>query len=467
MTASPAYSDVLGVGARRLASRWPRGLRAYVILHGVWIALYALFGKGFAYAGISPFYVGEVLLILALVVFAVSRRVGSIFFTPVGLVLALFLGWQALSAAPYLEIYGFDTLRDSVIWAYAAFACVVAALILRLPGLLSAIVSWFSRFGRWFLVLGPASWLATTYLRESLPHWPGTTVSIPLIKGDEYCVHLAGILALALQGIGPVRQGWVLLLLTDAMLAMNVRSGLLAFVVAATFAVLLRPRPERLLVAVACTTTLITAMAVFNFRVKVPGTAREFSVEQLTDNLQSVIGNSSRSDLEGTRRWRLVWWQEIMDYTVDGPYFWMGKGYGVNLASSDGFQVGTRDEPLRSPHNSHLTFLARSGVPGFLLWTTLQLTWASLLLKSYLQARRHEAKMWVGMFAWMLAYWLAFMVAAGFDVFLEGPMAGIPFWTLFGVGWGAHTLFQSQLRRPAVRLPRLQTQGVRVTYANQ
>jgi len=73
---------------------------------------------------------------------------------------------------------------------------------------------------------------------------------------------------------------------------------------------------------------------------------------------------------------------------------------------------------------------------------------------------------WVGIFAWLMAYWLAFTVAAGFDVFLEGPMAGIPFWTLFGIGWGAHILFQSQLNRSPARLPRLQIQAIRVAYAN-
>jgi len=457
----------LSISAAQHSSRWPRGLHAYIVLQGIWIALYALLGKGFAYAGVSPIYAGEILLVFGFLTFVVSRRIGSILRTPIGVVLILFLGWQVVSAVPYLEVYGLETLRDSVIWAYAVFACVTAGLILRLRGLLPAIVSQFSRFGRWFLFLGPASWMVTTYFRDSLFQWPGTTVSVPLVKGDEYCVHLAGILALTLQGLGAVRQWWVLIILADAMLAMNVRSGLLAFVVAASFAVLLRPKPERLLVICTSTAMLVTAMAAFDFRLPLPGTAREFSLRQLTDSLKSVAGNSPRSDLEATREWRLIWWREIIDYTVEGPYFWTGKGYGVNLADSDGFQVGTRDEPLRSPHSSHLTFLARSGVPGFVLWISLQLTWLSLLVKSYVQARRHEAKKWLGIFAWLLAYWLAFMVAAGFDVFLEGPMAGVPFWTLFGVGWGAHILFQSQLRKITVRLPGFKTQAVYIAYAHE
>jgi hypothetical protein len=37
----------------------------------------------------------------------------------------------------------------------------------------------------------------------------------------------------------------------------------------------------------------------------------------------------------------------------------------------------------------------------------------------------------------LLAYWLAFMANASFDVFIEGPMGGIWFWTIFGTGLAA------------------------------
>jgi hypothetical protein len=259
-------------------------------------------------------------------------------------------------------------------------------------------------------------------------------------------VHLAGALALLLQGFGPIPQAWVLLILADVLLAMNVRGGLLAFVVAACFAVLLRPRPERLVLIVGSGMLLIAAMAALDLKFVTPGTERELSLRQLTDSLTSVVSDSGRGNLEATKQWRLNWWRMITDYTLDGPYFWTGKGYGINLADSDGFQVGTRDEPLRSPHNSHFTLLARSGVPGFSLWIALQLTWAAMMLRSYFIAKNRDASAWVSVFAWLLAYWVAFMVAAGFDVFLEGPMAGIPFWTIFGIGWGAHTLFRNRLK---------------------
>src|SRR5207253_7812839 len=124
--------------------------------------------------------------------------------------------------------------------------------------------------------------------------------------------------------------------------------------------------------------------------------------------------------------------------------------YGVNLADDDGFQVGSREEPLRSPHSSHITFLARSGVPGFLLWAALQVVWAGSMLAAHLRARRGGMKAWSSLFAWILSYWTAFMVSAAFDVFFEGPMAGIPFWSLFGLGWGAEVLFRSAVRHQSL-----------------
>jgi hypothetical protein len=188
-------------------------------------------------------------------------------------------------------------------------------------------------------------------------------------------------------------------------------------------------------------------METFDIHFTIPGTSREFSLEQLSDSISSVLGVSQRQDLEGTKNWRLAWWREIRDYTVYGPFFWQGKGYGINLADSDGFQVGARDEPLRSPHNSHLTFLARSGVPGFVLWVSLQIFWATAMLWSYVKASQRQMSLWPALFSWLMAYWIAFMVSASFDVFLEGPMAGIPFWSLFGLGWGAHVIFRTQLKQ--------------------
>lgn len=428
---------------RRRVVIWPRFLLFYSFLHCLFFALYAFLGRGFAYAGWPPFFVSELLLLFAVPAFFAARRSRDLFLNPVGVLLLCFTVWQSACMTPFLGTYGIDSLRDSVIWGYAVFACAVGAMILRLPRALDIAVQRYRSFARIFLFLGPAMWLATLYLRYWLPVWPGTSVSIPLIKGGDYDVHLAGIFAFAQQGLGLTQPWWVLVVLAGGFLGVSSRSGLVALLVASALSLALRPRAWRILAILGTGLMLILAIEAFDIRLTPQGAPRELSIGVLSDSLLSVVKESDRTDLEGTKEWRIAWWRQIWNYTFNGSYFWMGKGYGINLADSDGFQVGTREEPLRSPHNSHLTFLARSGVPGFILWISLQSAWSISMFRSYIHAKSLGLP-WCGIFGWLLAYWLAFIIEAGFDVSLEGPMAGIPFWTIFGIGWAAHILISDQ-----------------------
>lgn len=425
---------------------WPAGLKFYLSLHLIWVALYILLGKGFAYAGYAPIYAGELLLLGGLFALVATQRVLSLCRTPLGAVLLTFLSWQILCTAPYVAEWGTDALRDSVLWAYAAFGWIVAALILRLPGLLASFTERYGLFIRIFAFLGPVTWIASLYFHDSLPQWPNTTVAIPSLKAGEYCVHMAGAFAFLVVGLRRMSPLWLVFIFGAGLLGMNGRGGLLAFLAGCLFVLVLKRswRHTALLLSTGLLIALI--MAVFEIRIATPKESREISLEQLSSSVTSALAGSDNALLEGTRTWRLKWWSNIWSYTVEGEFFWFGKGYGINLADSDGFQVGTRDEPLRSPHSSHVTFLARSGVPGLVLWILLQCVWAGSMLRAHHAARSRNDGAWADLFAWLLAYWLAFMVSAAFDVFLEGPMAGIPFWSLFGLGWGSHALFRLRLR---------------------
>src|SRR5207244_4970861 len=122
---------------------------------------------------------------------------------------------------------------------------------------------------------------------------------------------------------------------------------------------------------------------------------------------ESLAGVSRAGDLDDTKQWRLEWWADLIGYTIYGDYFWAGKGFGVNLADEDGYQV-EEDNSLRSPHNGHLTMLARGGVPGLVLWTAVQLSWGWAVFGAYLRSRRAGDRPWARLFLFLLAYWLAF-----------------------------------------------------------
>jgi O-antigen ligase len=109
--------------------------------------------------------------------------------------------------------------------------------------------------------------------------------------------------------------------------------------------------------------------------------------------------------------------------------------------------VATDDiAPLRSPHNSMMTVLARMGVPGLALWLLLQIGFGLSLLFAHLRARRAGALGWARLNLWILSYWTAFIVNSWFDVFLEGPQGGIWFWSLMGLGIGVLELQRRDIR---------------------
>lgn len=165
----------------------------------------------------------------------------------------------------------------------------------------------------------------------------------------------------------------------------------------------------------------------------VPPKGRPATLQQMIENLLSIFGSSSEGGLEGSKQFRLAWWGKIVDYTVFGKYFWTGKGFGVNLADDDGFQT-TVDHSLRSPHNSHITVLARMGVPGLLLWLLVQGAFGIGLLRAVFAHRRGGDQRLALLSGLILAYWVAMMVDTSFDPYLEGPQGGIWFWTIFGLG---------------------------------
>jgi O-antigen ligase len=81
--------------------------------------------------------------------------------------------------------------------------------------------------------------------------------------------------------------------------------------------------------------------------------------------------------------------------------------------------------------------LARSGVPGLLLWVSLQIVFLWTTARAYLRAQRAGAESYARLYLWILAYWTAFQLNASFDVYLEGPQGGIWFWSVVGLGIAA------------------------------
>ena len=399
----------------------------------------AIGGKGFAYLGLPPLFITELMLLLGVGVFLLQRRWRETLGQPTAVLLVLSIAWSLAQTLPYLGTHGLDAPRDMVLVGYGIAALIVAAVVISDPSRLAWLLGRYQRFALWFLALSPLLWVAYTLLNEAMPTWPWAPgVGIVELKPGDTAVHLGAIAAAAILGLFRGRSiGWIVLLaLLLAALAAVSRGALVAFASAAMVGLMFRPRSRWAWRLLGVGLTLVLIALLVDVRMQVPGRQREFSARQLTLNFVSILGDNETGDLDDTKTWRLQWWEKIARYTFAGPHFWTGKGYGVNLANDDGFQV-YEDDSLRSPHNGHLNVLARTGVPGLTLWVAVQAAWLAQVMLAYLDARRRGHAAWCSVFGLLLAYWTAMTLNASVDVYLEGPMGGVWFWTIVGLGLAA------------------------------
>jgi len=405
----------------------------------------ALFGRSFAYIGAPPLFISELAVLIGCGVFLLMPGAVAALARPTCLAITLLIGLTIARTLPYLQEYKFDAVRDSVLGGYGVLAILVCGALLSQPELLPALLRAFRRFLRVFLLMMPVIWLVGMVGGNSLPKipWAGH-VSIIDLKAGDMPVHLGAIAALTILGLSRMSR-WYFTVLMCVLLAATgaiTRSGLVAFILMSGIAFCFRPTSRWAVRLMAAVLILVTLAALVNLEIQIPGRERSFSAQQLVTNLVSVVSDDATAgDLDDTKEWRLNWWKSIVDYTFFGEYFWTGKGFGINLANSDGFQVELEDDGLRSPHNGHLTFLARAGVPGFALWCLVQMAWLYAVTNGYVRARLAGDGGWAMFFAFLLAYWAGLMFNAAFDVYFEGPMGGIWYWTIIGVGVGAARLY--------------------------
>ena len=285
----------------------------------------------------------------------------------------------------------------------------------------------------------PLAAVLTVTLGDRLPTAPGSDVPIVYFKAGDAGVHLAGIAAFVLVGLAArspvwtwVREsvlwaGW----LVSFGLAGALNRGAMVAASMSVFALLFVRRGTTWLIGLAVAVTLLSAAWVANPEVDL-GIDRKLSVQQFVVNAASIVtANDTRN--ENTKEWRLEWWNTIVDYTINGPFLWTGKGYGINLADDDGFQVAV-DDSLRAPHSAHLEFLARSGLPGLALWVLLMAVYLITILRAAYKAAKTGQRFLLAVLGWVAVYWLAAIVNMSVDVYLAGPQGGIWFWSMIGVG---------------------------------
>jgi hypothetical protein len=434
--------------------------RLYWGLAAVILVGYAIGGRSFAYLQLGGVYIGEMLLAAGCMAagWAVltERPRGRSRCRTVLMALAALVAWCVFCTVPHLPVYGADTLRDAATYGYSAFAIVTYSLLRRNPRRLALLVRAYGRYARWFpyVALVLVVMVAAGVVLPEVA--PGVGLLVP--KAGDLGVHLAGIIAFL--GYTASRSSNVVQLTAICCAALSVltinRGGGLAVLFAMGALWKHGFRALKTFAAVAAIAAVVMmVIVILDVRITFFQN-RELSPRQLLINLTSLT--ESDREMSGnvleTRRWRISWWRQIVDYTVFGEYFWMGKGFGIALGTEDGVTV---DRRLRSPHNIWMTYLSRTGVPGVILWTLVVLLWGILLLRASRAAQQSGAQQLSRLAYFLFVFGCAFLINGFFDVYLEGPMGAVWFWTVFGAGLAVIDACRTPLapggKRPLVVLP--------------
>jgi hypothetical protein len=424
---------------------------SYLVLLSGALLGYATLGKGFAYFGIPPIFVGEIVFLTGLIVFFRTGCLVATLSTTPSLILVVTMVWVALRTLPFVGLFGFDALRDSAVIMYGGFAFIIVALLLEDGRRVNSILRYYNIFLGVYVPIIPFLFIFSRYMEGYIPKWPGSSTPLLELRPGDVAVHLAGAAVFALVGFRKVTSLWIAFVFaTLALASVSSRGAMLAAALPVMFAVLVVGKIRELAIVLAAGLAIFYAAysvesAFSDYREAQSSAERSLSAHQIVDNVASIFGRSGEQT-EDTKQWREDWWDLIVKDTIYGPNFWTGRGFGLNLAESDGV-AGADDPdhpPLRSPHNVQMTMLARTGVPGAALWGIFVVSWLGMLTIATLTARRRGQREWAGLFLFIGCYATSIIINATFDVALEGPMQGIWFWCLIGLGTGSVMIYRLQ-----------------------
>ena len=378
------------MAARPQLGRW-------LALLGLLLAGYALFGKAWAYLGVPPLYIGEIVLLLGIASVCYHTRWHVFLYSPYTWLILAMCAWGALQTMPYLADYHIDVLRDAVLYGYSIFALIVMAHLVQRPEGLVALLERYSQATLFLAIGAPLMWISGKTMGGVLPVWPWSGVELGggVAKPGDVLVHLAGVFAFwvayPVQVYSPRVRSMGLLAIGTAVVAIGSesRGGLLSFACVFALCLFAFPRSRALWRMIMTGVLAMLFLAITQLQIPLGDRERYISFDQIVSNTLSIVTDSN-DDLGGTKSWRLDWWSDIVHYTFGGEHFWAGKGFGVNLADADGYQVVEDGAALRSPHNGHLTVLARSGVIGLALWIAVQATWAYGIAAAFFRARSRQ-----------------------------------------------------------------------------
>ena len=397
--------------------------RAYIKIYFFVLLIYVFFNKGVAYS-----YMAEFLLVAGFLILFINRRQFEIGLDRKQILVGIFIFISFLFILVGVFQYPLlNVLRDSLAFQYAWFAFIIYFLKNEYDYLWQKIIQIY----KWVPLVLLLNFFLFYFVFLYLPpiNIFGNQ-SIIIYKNGDKSIHLLISTILMFLYTEKYSRKWliantILIVINFLILLALTRSGSVAYIISLfsffffSKEKILNESLRKLLKYVPI--FMVLGMGLF-ITLDIQGDAqgRTISLSQITDNFSSIVSSDIDGSLTDNKVWRLVWWAKLINESFTLQHFFVGKGLGMSLAGND--ILNTVDN-LRSPHNFHLTILARFGYIVFITW----IIWLVSLFKP-LFTRKLAGKTLA-----ITAILLAFIINGSFDVFFEGPMGAFPFWTFVGL----------------------------------
>jgi len=397
--------------------------RAFIKTYLFLLLLYIFFNKGVAYS-----YMAEILLVAGIFVLFINRKQFEIGIDRRQILVGIFILISFIFIIIGIFQYSiFNVLRDSLAFQYAWFAFIIYFFKNEYNFIWHKIIQIY----KWVpLVLFLNFFLFYFVFLYLPPINIFGNQNIIIYKNGDKSVHLLISTILMFLYTERYSRRWliantILIVINFLILLAFTRSGSVAYILALfsffffSKEKILNESVRKLLKFVPI--VMFIGMGLF-VSIDIQGDAqgRTISLSQITDNFISIVSTNIDGNLAENKVWRLIWWAKLINESFTLQHFFVGKGLGMSLAGND---ILNKDDNLRSPHNFHLTILARFGYFIFIAW----IIWLVSLFKP-LFTRKLAGKTLA-----ITSILLAFIINGSFDVFFEGPMGAFPFWTFVGL----------------------------------
>lgn len=409
----------------------------YSLVTGYFIA-----GKGFAYIGINPLYIGEIVLswcgfcwLLRLSL----RKIQNPF--PSGLIfyiLSAIVVSGTIQLLFVIETYGFLALRDYAMIGYIGYF-IVSYDVFKLEQNRRTLYKVSFLAGLIGVILLIVSIVFNCNWNEIIPlSISGKNIFLP--HPDTLVPVYSTFTSLLLSGAANSGLSVVGLLCAVCMILLalaKLKSAFVLGIVAVMGLYLFGKKLRSKLIQVSMGVLILLSLAIIVI-LAIGGTYSKEFEDRVESEFKSLLPNeiftSGNVRTGSTAEWRYIWWSKITKNTLNrNPFF--GSGLGSDISQDflkDYFSLAVVENDgsiSRYPHNILFTALGRLGIVGFTLWGALIIT-IFLYACKFARSMKFEKRPAWGFYAW--SFVLAAVANSLVQATFEAPFAAIPFWIFLG-----------------------------------